>query len=210
MNTTALTYWGKKIGHWSKISVCNCQSVRYEILKLRDHAVSGLAHTFPTPVSTKIRLCNPVEHTLPFAERLALAGSSWVTLHARFGASTRKRRHGPADLSQVKLLKEALQVPVISNGNVRTYEDVVQNLDFTCADGIMVGETLLSNPWCAQNASSSGRELTNPEFSLFAGITPDPVLISLEYLEICKRCPEGSVDLEIAKKHVKHFVGFRW
>lgn len=127
-------------------------------LSLNGNVVSALAHTFPVPISTKIRLCNPVERTLPFANRLALAGSSWVTLHARFGASTRKRRHGPADLGQVKLLKEGLQVPVISNGNVRTYEDVVRNQEFTRADGIMVGETLLGNPWCAMglNPSSGG------------------------------------------------------
>ena len=171
--------------------------------------VSGLAHTFPVPISTKIRLCNPVEHTLPFAKRLALAGSSWITLHARFGASTWKRRHGPADLSQVKLLKEGLQVPVISNGNVRTYEDVVQNYEFTRADGIMVGETLLGNPWYVQSPSSSGRGIES-KFSLFAGITPDPVQVSLEYLDICTKCPEGSVDLEVAKKHVKHFIDFQW
>ena len=82
-----------------------------------------------------------------------MAGSSWITLHARFGASTRKRRHGPADLSQVKFLKEGLEVPVISNGNVRTYEDVVRNREFTHADGIMVGETLLGNPWYASSFS---------------------------------------------------------
>lgn len=171
--------------------------------------MSGLNRTFSVPISTKIRLCNPVEHTLPFAMRLALAGSSWITLHARFGASTRKRRHGPADLNQVRLLREGLQVPVISNGNVRTHEDTVRNLEFTRADGIMVGETLLGNPWYACSFNSSGRSV-HSKFSLFAGFTPDPVEISLEYLEICRKCPEGSVDLEIVKKHIKHFVDFQW
>ena len=107
-----------------------------------------------------MRLSNPIEHTLPLAKRLALAGSSWITLHARFGASTRKRRHGPADLGQVKLLKEGLQVPVISNGNVRTHGDVVQNLEFTCADGVMVGETLLGNPWYAPGLVPTSKRLT--------------------------------------------------
>ena len=180
-----------------------------DILNSRGCLVSGLTHTFPVPISTKMRLCNPMEHTLPLAKRLALAGSSWITLHARFGASTRKRRHGPANLSQVKLLKEGLHIPVISNGNVRTYEDVVQNQGFTCADGIMVGETLLGNPWYVMNLSPNGREI-DPEFSLFAGVTPSPVEISLEYLEVCRRCPKGSVDLEVVKKHVKHFIDFQW
>ena len=171
--------------------------------------MSGLTHTFSIPISTKIRLCNPVEHTLPFTKRLALAGSSWITLHARFGASTRKRRHGPAVLSQVKLLKEALEIPVISNGNVRTYEDVVQNREFTRADGIMVGETLLGNPWYASSLSFNGQGFDRG-FSLFAGITPGPVQVSLEYLEVCRRCPEGSVNLEVVKKHIKHFIDFQW
>lgn len=109
--------------------------------------MSALAHTLPVPISTKIRLCNPVAQTLPFARRLACAGSSWIALHARFGQAPRKRRNGPADLEQVRILKEALDVPVISNGNVRCYDDIVKNLDFTGADGIMVGEALLQNPW---------------------------------------------------------------
>lgn len=112
-----------------------------------ENIVSALAHTLPIPVSTKIRLVNPIAQTLPFAQRMANAGSSWIALHARFGQAPRKRRNGPADLEQVKILKSALGIPVISNGNVRCYEDVVKNLDYTGANGIMVGEALLENPW---------------------------------------------------------------
>ncbi|KAF9788238.1 FMN-linked oxidoreductase [Thelephora terrestris] len=213
----------KIVGHCDAIDLnlgCPLKSARDEhygayLLGQKDwplveSIVSALSHTFPIPISTKIRLCNPMEQTLPLAKRLALAGSSWVALHARFGASTRKRRHGPAHLSQVKLLKEGLQVPVISNGNVRAYEDVMRNLEFTGANGIMVGETLLGNPWYALTITLGLYVGSNPRLSLFAGITPDPVQISLEYLEVCRGCPEGSVDLEIAKKHVKHFIDFQW
>ena len=35
----------------------------------------------------------------------------------------------------------------MSNGNVRTWEDVCENRRTTGADGVMVGETLLANPW---------------------------------------------------------------
>jgi tRNA-dihydrouridine synthase 1 len=58
----------------------------------------------------------------------------------------------------VKELKECeeLRVPIISNGNVRGLRisswdgdegDVARNLRETGADGIMVGEGLLENPW---------------------------------------------------------------
>jgi tRNA-dihydrouridine synthase 1 len=47
----------------------------------------------------------------------------------------------------VARLKDRLRVPVISNGNVRLFDDLQANLNFTGADGLMVGETLLGNPW---------------------------------------------------------------
>ena len=107
-----------------------------------------MAHSFTKPVSTKIRLCQPVEKTLDLVERLQAQGSSWVTLHAR-NVSARRRRQGAADLSQVKRLKDSpsIHVPIISNGNVRSFSDLSENLNMTGADGLMVGETLLGNPW---------------------------------------------------------------
>jgi tRNA-dihydrouridine synthase 1 len=42
---------------------------------------------------------------------------------------------------------EQITVPIVSNGNVRTYADIEANLEYTGANGVMVGEALLSNPW---------------------------------------------------------------
>lgn len=109
-----------------------------------------MSQSLIVPISTKLRLCSPTSQTPVLASRLAASGASWITLHARH-VSTRRRRVGAADLDTVKKLKEALQqegqgVPVVSNGNVRTWEDVVKNREETGVDGIMVGETLLGNP----------------------------------------------------------------
>ena len=106
-----------------------------------------MSHSFSVPVSAKLRLCQPSHKTLELAQRIEASGAAWVTLHART-VSARRRRQGAADLIQVKTLKDNLRIPVISNGNVRVFEDLQQNLDFTRADGLMVGETLLGNPWC--------------------------------------------------------------
>jgi len=104
-----------------------------------------MSRSFTIPVSAKLRLCQPSAKTVDLASRLESAGTSWITLHART-VSARRRRQGAADLAQVKLLKEGLHIPVISNGNVRRYSDLEDNLQFTGADGVMVGETLLGNP----------------------------------------------------------------
>jgi tRNA-dihydrouridine synthase 1 len=45
------------------------------------------------------------------------------------------------------MLANGLDIPVVSNGNVRTWNDVQENLSYTGASGVMVGETLLGNPW---------------------------------------------------------------
>jgi tRNA-dihydrouridine synthase 1 len=46
-------------------------------------------------------------------------------------------------------------------------------------------------------------------FSLFANIIPDPVKISLEYLDLCKKYP-GIVSMATAQTHVRHFIEFQW
>ncbi|KAI0364839.1 FMN-linked oxidoreductase [Pilatotrama ljubarskyi] len=161
---------------------------------LVESIVSALSHTLPVPVSCKLRLCQNISLTPTLGALLEGAGASWLTLHARH-VSARRRRQGAADLAQVRTLKERVRIPVVSNGNVRTWEDVVQNRRETGADGIMVGETLLANPWFDFDWGGS----------LFASITPDPVRISLEYLDICREHP-GTATIQTIQTHVRHFV----
>ncbi len=107
--------------------------------------VSGLSNNLSVPVSVKLRLCSPPSQTQVLAERLQCAGAFHIALHARF-PNLKHRRHGPAQLEYVRELKQALHIPVISNGNVRTFDDVQRNLEDTGADGILVAEELLRNP----------------------------------------------------------------
>ncbi|KAF5389663.1 hypothetical protein D9757_004094 [Collybiopsis confluens] len=159
---------------------------------LVEHIVSSMAQSFTVPVSTKMRLCQPSSKTVEFAERLQASGSSWITLHPRT-VSSRRRRQGAADLDQVRALKncDKITVPVISNGNVRCFDDIAKNLDYTGADGLMVGETLLGNP-CVFSTQD----------------LPDPVAISLEYLDICRQYPVAT--LKTVQTHIRHFFDFQW
>ncbi|KAI0359485.1 FMN-linked oxidoreductase [Trametes cingulata] len=153
---------------------------------LVESIVSALSHTLPVPISCKLRLCQNASDTPTLGARLEAAGASWLALHARH-VCARRRRQGAADLAQVRALKAAVGVPVVSNGNVRAWEDVGRNRAETGADGVMVGETLLGNP------------------CLFANITPDPVKISLEYLDICREHPDTAT-IQTIQTHVRHFV----
>ncbi|KAL7541722.1 hypothetical protein ACHAXR_011148 [Thalassiosira sp. AJA248-18] len=103
------------------------------------------------PIFVKIRLLDTVEETIKLCHQLRDAGASLIAIHARYRASWERTgpgaRDGPALLDQVSLVKKSMgNFPIISNGNVITYEDVVSNKALTGADGIMSAEGILNNP----------------------------------------------------------------
>jgi tRNA-dihydrouridine synthase 1 len=103
------------------------------------------------PIFVKIRLLDTIEETLELCHQLRDAGASLIAIHARYRASWERTgpgaRDGPAMLDKVKKVKESMpDFPIISNGNVITYDDVVNNQSLTGADGIMSAEGILNNP----------------------------------------------------------------
>ena len=103
------------------------------------------------PIFVKIRLLDTVEDTLELCHQLRDAGASLIAIHARYRASWERTaagaRDGPAMLDQVQKIKESMpDFPIISNGNVITYDDVVNNQTLTGANGIMSAEGILNNP----------------------------------------------------------------
>lgn len=69
-----------------------------------------------------------------------------IAVHGRVRGGTKLRRKGLAKLSHIRAVKQAVSVPVLSNGNVRAWEDVLKNMRFTGADGIMTAEGVLADP----------------------------------------------------------------
>lgn len=105
------------------------------------------------PVSVKLRAApqpgqNGVEADFTYLENfvkgLRDAGASWVCLHPRTAA---QKRRGVADWSQIRSLREAIDLPVIGNGDVQTAEDALLMLRETGCDMAMAGRALAARPW---------------------------------------------------------------
>ena len=111
----------------------------YEIVKSVVDSVS-------IPVTVKIRSgwdknnINCVE----VAKIIEKAGAKAIAIHPR----TREQGYtGSADWSLIKKVKESVNIPVIGNGDVKTIYDAKKMLEETKCDAVMIGRSLLGNPW---------------------------------------------------------------
>lgn len=108
--------------------------------------VSSVVKAVSVPVTVKIRSgwdeksINAVE----VAKMIEKAGASAIAVHAR----TRAQGYtGKADWSIIKAVKEAVNIPVIGNGDITSGELAKKMLDETGCDAVMIGRGVLGNPW---------------------------------------------------------------
>lgn len=98
------------------------------------------------PVTAKVRLGWDEQslNVIEIARRLEAAGVAYVTVHARL----RSQGYGVrSDWSRIAAVKEAVSIPVVGNGDVRTPEDAERMFRETGCDGVMIGRAAMGNPW---------------------------------------------------------------
>ena len=78
------------------------------------------------------------------AKLIEKAGASAIAIHPR----TREQGYtGKSDWSLIKKVKEAVNIPVIGNGDITTIYDAKRMLDETNCDAVMIGRATIGNPW---------------------------------------------------------------
>ena len=108
--------------------------------------VSAVVNAVPCPVTVKIRSGWDEKHinAVEVAKVCEKAGASAIAVHAR----TRSQGYsGEADWNIIKLVKEAVSIPVIGNGDVTSCYLAKKMLDETKCDAVMIGRGVLGNPW---------------------------------------------------------------
>lgn len=115
-------------------------------LGLVERIVRAVRAATPLPVTVKIRSGwdDATRDPVTIARRCRDAGALALTLHAR----TRTQMYGGrADWDEIARVVEALDVPVIGNGDVETPEDVVAMRRHTACAGVMIARGSFGNPW---------------------------------------------------------------
>ena len=130
---------------------------------LAGHIIEAMANAISKPVTVKIRAGFDAEHinAVEIAKIAENSGAAAITVHAR----TREQYYsGKADREIIRLVKEAVSIPVIGNGDIDCYESAKHMLEYTGCDGVAIGRGAEGNPWIFEelNAKYAGLDYNKP------------------------------------------------
>lgn len=108
-------------------------------------AIKGVVEVSNVPVTCKVRLGWDLD-SINIVQTCILLEKAGVSLIAIHGRTRNEFYAGNANYEWIKKAKEAVSIPIIANGDIRSIDDAIKVIEFTKADGIMIGRGALGNP----------------------------------------------------------------
>jgi tRNA-dihydrouridine synthase B len=132
---------------------------------LVEEILKAVAASVDVPVTLKIRT-GPDSGNRNGVEIAKIAEASGVSALAVHGRTRADRFRGEAEYETIRAICDNLSIPVFANGDVTTPLQAREILDYTGADGLMVGRGAQGNPWIFREFSHylrTGKILPPPQ-----------------------------------------------
>lgn len=134
------------------------------LMREPDHALSlveAVVGAVKVPVTVKMRLGwdETCLNAPDIARRAEQAGVAMITVHGRTRCQFYK---GEADWRAIRAVRDAIEIPLVVNGDIETAEQAAEAMELSGADAVMLGRAHYGQPWVsgrlAQSAGSKNGE----------------------------------------------------
>ena len=132
-------------------------------LSLAEDIISQVRAAISMPLTVKFRL-GLSDKQRNFVQLGKICQDNGVQAVAVHGRTARQMFSGEANWEEIARLKDALDIPVIGNGDITTPEDAERFLQLSGCDGLMIGRGATRNPWIFRQigAHLSGGAIAQP------------------------------------------------
>jgi len=183
--------------------VCNTMAgsalLRDEILVGR--ILEAVVGAVEVPVTLKYRTgWNPDNRNARAVAKIAeSAGISLLSLHGRTRACGFS---GRAEYDTIREVKRSTRLPVVANGDISAPEGAREVLDYTGADGVMIGRAAQGRPWIFREIEhflATGKKLPSPLVSEIHSVL-------LEHLHNLYLFYGRETGIKVARKHISWYT----
>ena len=153
------------------------------------------------PVTIKIRKGWDEEsvNAVEVASIAAMEGAAAITVHGR----TREQFYsGTADWNIIKRVKDAVDIPIIGNGDLITPQDAGRMLEETGCDAVMIGRGAQGNPWIFERTAEylkTGELLPEPDFE-------QRILTIMEHMDMVTELKGEGTGVKEMRKHAAWYL----
>ncbi len=168
--------------------------------KLAREILENVVEAAEKPVTVKIRTGwdDSSINCLEIGKIAEASGVDAITVHGR----TREQYYsGEANLDHIRLVKEALSIPVIGNGDIFTVDDGLNMLKYTGCDGIALGRGVIGNPWLFRQILDrmEGREVITPTYE-------EVINLAIRHLYLVVSIKGEKVGVREMRKHISSYI----
>ena len=108
--------------------------------------------------TAKIRI--GIDEKIPYdiAKAIEDCGIDMISVHGR---TKQGKYKAPVDYDAIKTVVEAVNIPVIANGDITSLQKAKDVLEFTGANGVMIGRGAVGKPWIFHQIATGETEVSN-------------------------------------------------